>query len=255
MGAGSPGVLRGHDEAWAHLRARDDWDVALLQETREPPRWVIAEGGAWVWRPKYADQQRARPLWGCAVVTRDLALAPVEPDARFPWLRARGGSTAIARAAEAPVWLASVHLHARRVPDEVVARCTVDGIEITTPDGSVWETNVIPYELHRLFGEETFLWGGDFNADPRMDEIRGFTGGNRRCFEVYREAGSHDTRERFHDDYQRTYFHPRRRAYQLDHVFADPATADRVTSWRVDPDPSTGDAPLSDHAPVLVTLG
>jgi len=31
---------------------------------------------------------------------------------------------------------------------------------------SVWEPNVIPHELHRLFPDDTFVWGGDFNTDP-----------------------------------------------------------------------------------------
>ena len=67
---------------------------------------------------------------------------------------------------------------------------------------------------------ETFLWGGDLNTDPGMDDIRGFTGGNRRMFEIYRQSGSRDTRTRFFDTPQRTYFKDGNRHYQLDHVFA-----------------------------------
>lgn len=92
----------------------------------------------------------------------------------------------------------------------------MDGIEITTTDASVWETNVIPHELHRLFGHDTCFWGGDLNCDPKMDGRRGFAGGNQRVFDIYREAGSVDLRPRFHDTFQQTFFRPGPDSYQLD---------------------------------------
>jgi len=71
MGAGSPGASSGgHQRAWSHLRDRDDFDFALLQETRKPPPWADQYWGSHVWRPKYADRHGARALWGCAVVAR-----------------------------------------------------------------------------------------------------------------------------------------------------------------------------------------
>lgn len=98
------------------------------------------------------------------------------------------------------------------------------------------------------------MWGGDFNSDPRMDDISSFAGGNRRMFEVYHEAGARDLRERFHDVHQQTFFAPGRRPYQLDHVFADAATERRVTSWRVDA-AVAADAPrYSDHAPIIIDV-
>jgi endonuclease/exonuclease/phosphatase family metal-dependent hydrolase len=133
---------------------------------------------------------------------------------------------------------------------------SVEGVELTTPDSSVWETNLIPYELQRLFADETFIWGGDLNTDPHMDDEfkeRHFLGGNRRLFKIYEAAGFHDTRKRFHDSYLQTYVggkHP----FQLDHVFADRRTEGRVTTWKVDLRPATGAEPYSDHASILVTL-
>jgi endonuclease/exonuclease/phosphatase family metal-dependent hydrolase len=130
----------------------------------------------------------------------------------------------------------------------------LEGIEATTRNGTIWETNVVPHELHRLFGSETFLWGGDLNCDPKMDDRRWFAGGNRRTFEIYQEAGSFDTRTRFHSTHQQTFFRPGTGRYQLDHVFVDRITERRVTNWAVDPYPATSAAPLSDHAPILLTL-
>lgn len=118
----------------------------------------------------------------------------------------------------------------------------------------MWETPLIPHELHRLFGSDTFLWGGDLNTDPGMDDIGHFHGGDRRLFKIYEEAGSCDTRVRFHDAYQRSYFKSGMGSYQLDHVFADAATEARVVSWDVDESPATAQEPYSDHAPIIVAL-
>jgi hypothetical protein len=121
------------------------------------------------------------------VLSRAEELTPFEPDERFPWLHELAGSTAVARTSTSLTWLASVHLHSRRIPADVLERLPMEGIEVTTRDGSAWETNVIPHELHRLFEGETFLWGGDLNCDPRMDGFGGdYAGGNRRVFEIWR---------------------------------------------------------------------
>jgi endonuclease/exonuclease/phosphatase family metal-dependent hydrolase len=241
-----------HEAGWRHLAERSDFDVALLQETKEPPAWTHDLWPSRVWQPKYA--QRRRDPWGCAVISRDLELEPYAPDDRFPWMAALPGSTAIARIAREPKWLVSVHLTARRVSSDLLARHPIEGIEVPTRDGSVWETNVIPHELHRLFGSETFLWGGDLNCDPKMDDRPTFAGGNRRVFEIYREAGSVDTRTRFHRAHQQTFFREGTDCYQLDHVFADEATERRLTDWAVDVEPVSGPEPLSDHAPILLTV-
>lgn len=87
-----------------------------------------------------------------------------------------------------------------------------------------------------------------------MDDINYFHGGDRRLFKIYEEAGSCDTRVRFHDAYQRTYFKSGMGSYQLDHVFADAATEARVVSWDVDESPATAQEPYSDHAPIIVAL-
>lgn len=255
MASGGPGGSNAaHERAWEYLRDEEHFDIALLQETRRPPQWADDLWRSVIWKPKYANAAVHRPLWGCAVVSASLELFAYEPDDRFPWLAELAGSTAIAKSPSDPRWLASVHLRAAAIPPAVVDRHSIEGIEITTPDQSVWETHVIPHELHRLFRRDTFVWGGDFNADPRMDCRRGFVGGNRRMFETYAAAGSCDTRERFHADYVQTYFKRRTGAYQLDHVFADAMTEAHVRSWQVDERVAISDEPRSDHAPIIVEL-
>ena len=78
--------------------------------------------------------------------------------------------------------------------------------------------DLIPFELHRLFAGQTFLWGGDMNSAESMDDVPGFSGGNRRLREIWAEAGSQDLRLRFFADEQQTFFAPKRGAYQLDHA-------------------------------------
>jgi hypothetical protein len=129
-----------------------------------------------VWSPKYGTAGTRRPLWGSAVIARSLQLEEYEPDDRFPWLKQLRGSVAIARTSGDPVWLASVHAHASRVPTELHPW---GDVPISTPDGSIWETDLIPYEL-RLFGDQTFLWGGDLNSAMSMDDVPRFVGGNRQ---------------------------------------------------------------------------
>ena len=114
--------------------------------------------------------------------------------------------------------------------------------------------DLIPFELHRLFADQTFVWGGDLNSAVSMDDVPGFSGGNRRLREIWAEAGSCDLRMRFFSEEQQTFFAPKSGAYQLDHVFADAATEARVVDWRVDTEPVLSDPSLSDHAPIWVEL-
>ena len=169
--------------------------------------------------------------------------------------RALEGSTAIARTSGSPTWFASVHFLAERIPDDKLAALPHDHIPRTARDGSLWETDVIPLELRKLFGDETFVWGGDLNSAEGMDDVPSFAGGNRQLRKNWKEAGSYDLRRGFFDEEQQTFFRPGSKPWQIDHVFADPATRDRVSDWRVDPTPVVEyEPPLSDHAPIVVDI-
>src|SRR4051812_47690537 len=85
--------------AWDWLRERSDLDVALLQETPDPPEWARREFPSCVWQPKHAATRRAGALWGSAVLSRTLELEPYRPTPEFAWLSQLAGSTAIARTA------------------------------------------------------------------------------------------------------------------------------------------------------------
>jgi endonuclease/exonuclease/phosphatase family metal-dependent hydrolase len=164
------------------------------------------------------------------------------------------GCVAVARWALDPTWFASVHAQASPVRPEILDLHSWEEVPLCNPGRNVWQMDLIPFELHRLFASQTFVWGGDLNSAMSMDEVPGFSGGNRRLREIWTEAGSHDLRMRFFTEEQQTFFAPNRGAYQLDHVFADAATQARVVDWRVDAEPVLSHPSLSDHAPIWVEL-
>ena len=192
-----------------------DVDVALLQETRDPRLWAADEWSSIVWRPYRGEAGSRRTLWGTAVIAGSLELEAYRPDHDFSWLEALGGSVTLARSSGSPVWFASVHAYASQIEPELLDQHVWDDVPISTPDGSLWETDVIPFQLHRLFAGETFIWGGDLNSAEVMDN-RGFVGGNRKLRSIWREADSHDLRLRFFDEEQQTFIATGRQAYQLD---------------------------------------
>lgn len=114
---------------------------------------------------------------------------------------------------------------------------------------------MIPFELRKLFGDQTFVWGGDLNSAEDMDDVAYFAGGNRQLRTNWKEAGSYDLRQGFFEAEQQTSFRPGSKPWQIDHVFADAATRDRVSEWRVEATPAVEyKPPLSDHAPILVEI-
>jgi hypothetical protein len=137
MGSGGPGgSAAGHERAWRYLLEEQQFDVALLQETRAAPEWASDRLRSVTWSPKYATAGPNRPLWGCAVVSTSLDLFAYEPPAEFRWLRERSGSVAIAQTTGDPRWFASVHFYVGEIPDQQVRRHTVEGIRMSTPNGT-----------------------------------------------------------------------------------------------------------------------
>jgi hypothetical protein len=61
-----------------------------------------------------------RALWGCCVLSQAEELTPFEPDEHSPWLQELAGSTAVVRTSTSLTWLASVHLHSRRISADLL---------------------------------------------------------------------------------------------------------------------------------------
>jgi hypothetical protein len=168
-------------QAWDYLRRNAaHFDVALLQETRDPRAWADERWRSVIWRPMSGEPGSRRTLWGSAVIARSLELKEAVPSDAFPWLGRLGGSVAVARSTSNPTWFASVHTYASPVPQEVLKLHPHGQGPLCAPNGSVWEQDLIPFELHSLFADESFLWGGDLNSAESMDDL-GFVGGNRKA--------------------------------------------------------------------------
>lgn len=257
MSVGSPGALSSrvnHERAWRWL-ADQEFDLVLLQECREPPSWLARDCRAIEWSTK---PRGGRPgHWGSAVISRTVVCERYDPVSdRFPWLAAFPGSSLIVRTDTEPEWVASVHLGTRPLTNEQLEQMSTEGVEVTARTGSIWQQNVVPHELHELFGDSTFLWGGDLNIDRRMDAIASFAGGNGRLFDIYSEAGAVRLRPVLHGEPSQTYFKPGLRVpWELDHIFADRVTAERMTEYEVDPSPANSSDALSDHAAIRTVLG
>ena len=179
---------------WDYVRRNAaNFDVALLQETRDPASSLEDQWRSVIWRPFTRDPSAPLADWGSAVIAPELELEQYEPSEAFPWLRELDGNVAVARSTQEPTWFASVHTQASSVKSEILDRHPWDQVPRCTPGRKVWQRDLIPFELHRLFADQTFVWGGDLNSAMSMDDIPGDSG-DRRLREIWAEAGSRDLR-------------------------------------------------------------
>ena len=114
---------------------------------------------------------------------------------------------------------------------EALGRYSMDGIEGTTRDGSVWETNAVPHELQRLFARDTFLWGGDLNCDPRWMTARPSRAATAASLRSLERGLARCPLSAFTTPTSKRSSDPKTDGYQLDHVFVDKATERRLTGW------------------------
>lgn len=244
MAAGFGYDARKHDRAWRWL-AYADPDVALLQETIAPD-WAVEHWPQLQHSPTYEGGP-----WGTAILARSVPLEAVQQTT--PWLRKLAGKVHVARlGGPRPLWLASIHSKAYSLTAAELEGMPLDGVRRCHPK-DIWQVEVIAHELAELFGPDHFVAGGDLNSGQLFDTNNGYDY-NARLWSNLAELGFHDLRAGFHEQEQRTYFQTGRRPYQLDHLFADSATAASATGWTVRPEPAEVGL-VSDHAPVEVVLG
>ena len=243
MGNRGPGNSEAkHERAWRYLDEQD-FDVALLQETRKPPAWAY-ERWSPVWKPKYASNPSGRVLWGCAAVGRSIELQEIRTGRRLP---VAPGALGVDRDRPYPD---RAEMAGERPPPRKSGSRQGVGPTLRRRRGADdarrhrLGADLIPHEFQRLFAQETFVWAGDLNTDPAHGRQAVVPRRNRRLFAHYEASGFRDTRARLHDTYQPTYGD-----YQIDHVFADARTEQRVTMWEVDLRPAADPEPYSDHAP------
>lgn len=244
MGAGFGFRVDRHDRAWRFLQSMS-FDFALLQETVVPP-WVAE---AWSSDCIAYVPRRTGSLWGTAVLSGGPSIQTFEPSSgRHPWLTELQGASLIAHTSEEKIWLVSLHSNAQPVPSELLLRHQHDHVLRCRHDG-VWEIELIAGELQEILAGKSFFAGGDLNQSLLFDKVYGRSRNNWKAFANLAAQGFVDTRQT--PDEQQTFFRPRSRGYQLDHVFADSEAAATVRSWSVMSTAAT-DLDLSDHAPIVI---
>src|SRR5262245_34350718 len=120
--------------AWDYVRRKaGSFDVALLQETRDPLSSPEDQWRSVVWRPFTREPGAWLARWGSAVIAPELELEQYDPSDEFPWLRQLDGNVAVARWAQEPTWFASVHTQASSVKPEILELHPWDQVPLCNP--------------------------------------------------------------------------------------------------------------------------
>jgi exonuclease III len=248
-----------HDEAWAYVCDTLRPDIALLQECAPPaelpPGYAI-----------FAD--RAYPAgkqpWGTAVLVRDLPAQRVVLDDAEQWIDRNVSPPDVAGAGRLAGWcvsaavtltpgrellVSSVHNPYYPIDPAKLASADLVGIRLEC-SSDVWILDVISSFLARRL-PAPILCGGDFNSSRRLD-LPGEPAVNAEFFDRLAARGFVSLHRRFHDDDEQTFFREDVQAHQLDHLYADAATAVRAVRCDVVPYADVGR--WSDHAPLVVEL-
>jgi hypothetical protein len=234
--------LKVRDQQWRYLLDELDPDIALLQEVKQPPEWVLARGGALV----TPDPAPARGH-ASAVYVRRPPLERIDLDPYVPGhlqgyfvaahVQLPGGSSGVAL---------SVHGPTTGRPPGFLAPYIEQAFEAFAP---------------ALSDFRSCLVGGDFNLSRLMDAQYKYGTDHPACHGAFfdRFASSRDLvdcRRLLHVNEKRSLYRrgPAHPDYQLDHLLASRAFVDSVSLDECDiVDWVVGG--LSDHAPLVATFG
>lgn len=248
--AGAPHTYRvqRYEAALIYLRDHLSADVALLQEVRFDSRLseVLSE---------YTVLDCARPgdLWGSAVLVRGRSARSLFPNAGgaldkltsyLAYAEVEGRTLGVIR-------VVSVHASPSPAPAELTGSVT---LRFPVRRCGAWHSDVIASELAGWLEGQRFIVGGDWNESPSLwDDTYGVEDG-AEFFAAVRALGWVDGARHLHQGSGdlRTLFRADSKAYQIDHVFTDPSTAQHLTKVFVK-QPAGGGA-LSDHAPFVLEL-
>lgn len=237
-----------HEDAWRWLTTEADFDVAMLQEST-PPQWVLDEFPVVIHNPKYPKKGQR---WGNSIICRQDLYRHFEFGPDQPWLEKIDGSITVAQPNDSDgIWLANIHSNATYLPNELFESLHDLGVSHCHPQ-KIWEVEVASHFLQPLFRGRKFVFGGDLNSGYLFDTVYRHDN-NKIMFENMRQQGFIDLRLAHSDLEQQTYFKKGKGPYQLDHLFGDVDTVDRIASWEVLTYVAK-DMQLSDHAPITVKI-
>lgn len=242
-----------HAAAWRHLTEVLQPDLALLQEARRLPDLEPKLGGTIAFQPVSGVD------WGTAVWAPAGTVTKIDmPSISTPWMDyVRICIADLTRPDEAPIRAVSVHPHAGKFDPALLGEHPELAPKL---DGAtyVWSCDVA-YTLARqhVTGHQPFVVGGDWNTARRFDttspELDPGTGTGEAFFARAEQDGWHDCYHQRHHHEGRTWFRGNDHGYQLDHLFTDQTTGQRVKDCWID-ERAAVDPRLSDHAPLVVDL-
>lgn len=237
-----------HDEAWRYLTEELRPDVALLQEAAVPDEM----------RPAHSVilTSPTRSVWGSVIVGFSIDLHEVElPEGSLLHRFHSRVAVATAQIGDDQVLISSVHPSTLRVNADMLEG--LDRKAVATPDGGLWEADIIYAGLRQLTTSGTkFVIGGDWMVTWLWDKIYG-TESHGQFFARAATAGWVEATSRFFRASEmdlRTWYGRRggkSTPYQLDRIFLDQETADNLSACDaiVHPAQCLG---LSDHAPLVI---
>lgn len=224
--------MQGRESNWDYLANSAEFDIALLQEATYPTG--------------YSDQfatvihhSKKKRAWGSAIVSRHLKLTEYKNLNYGYWGYKLNGSIVVAQD-ENQIWFASIHARQGALNARDLMRNPLPGIS-SKDKNQIQEITIIQQLLTRHLAGKTFIVAGDFNATYSRDE---------QVFENFAKVGFSDTRIKFFDLPQQTYFKRNSKPSALDHIFTDKSTYEKLIKWQVQVEVAC-DAELSDHAPIL----
>jgi hypothetical protein len=256
-GANVPGKrsLIQQERSW-HWLATHAVDLGFIQEEEHAviPEWVTE---------RWSVVRGQVGQWGSAIVADPSLNLRARNDlvAADPWLTLLYDYVVVGEVDlpdGASALVASVHAVAQTVSDfllkgaprPVPAVFTEDDlVRIAQPGDVAWILDVAFHALARSFEGRRFIVGGDWNNARLFDEG---SVGEPVAAMFFSRAESYGWMECHKGPEQRTFLRPNTRPFQLDHLFADRATASKVTScyaangWPAEE--------LSDHAPLVADL-
>lgn len=226
--------MKGRESNWGYLAEHADFDIALLQEATYPTGY--SDRFATV-----IHHSKKKRAWGSAIIARTMKLTEYKNLSYGYWGYKLNGSMVVAQAQdEKQLWFASIHARQGALNPRDLVKNPLNGLLIKDKN-NVQELSVIQHLLTQHLAGETFIVAGDFNATYSRD---------KQVFKQFAQAGFLDTRMKFADMPQQTFFKRNSKPSALDHVFTDQTTYEKLSNWQVQVEVAF-DAELSDHAPIL----
>jgi exonuclease III len=249
------------ERSW-HLLAAYNADIALVQEVgaKAIPDWVRQK-----WTIVQGDPSifgNAMAGWGSVIAARpslnlvELPTLREHPSLRLIYDYAVFGEIDLPDKNKAII--SSVHAPARRLQQYLElmgftnALTSEEMITMGQPGDTPWALDLIFAEIAKLVDNHRFIVGGDWNNSRLFDlhpelRKRGQLPFSTMFFTRAYDAGWRECHGMKNEE--RSYLNPRSQPHQLDHLFCDKVTYEKMTDCSVRADWVVYE--LSDHAPLV----